>query len=142
MLSYLTLFTASFMAATIVPFWSEFAVAGMIGVGYNPHLVLLVATAGNTLGAAVNWFIGRFLLRFKDSKWFPAKRDTLETAQRWFNKYGVWSLLLAWLPVGGDALTFVAGIMRVHFAVFFVLTALGKGARYAVVIYVTDSAVN
>lgn len=142
MAAYLTLFGASFMAATILPFWSEFAVAGMIGLGHNPHLVLLVATAGNTLGAAVNWTIGRFLLHFKESKWFPAKPTNLEKAQRWFNKYGVWSLLMAWLPVGGDALTFVAGIMRVHFALFFVLTAIGKGARYAVLIYVMDSAVN
>jgi membrane protein YqaA with SNARE-associated domain len=47
-------------------------------------------------------------------------------------KYGAWSLLFAWLPIGGDALTFVAGVMRVRFEIFFALTAIGKGARYAV----------
>lgn len=142
MTAYVSLFVAAFLAATLIPFYSEFAVAGMIGLGRNPHLTLLVATLGNTLGAAVNWALGRFLLHFEDRKWFPAKRQHLERAQRWFNKYGVWSLLFAWLPVGGDALTFVAGIMRVNFALFFVLTAIGKGGRYAVLIYILDAAVN
>lgn len=142
MSAYVSLFAAAFLAATLIPFYSEFAVAGMVSLGKNPHLTLLVATLGNTLGAAVNWAAGRFLLRFEDRKWFPAKHANLERAQHWFNKYGVWSLLFAWLPVGGDALTFVAGIMRVQFALFFLLTAIGKGGRYAVLIYILDSAVN
>ena len=50
----------------------------------------------------------------------------------------MWSLLFAWLPVGGDALTFIAGVMRVRFVLFLVLVALGKGARYALIIWVTD----
>jgi membrane protein YqaA with SNARE-associated domain len=140
--AYVSLFVAAFLAATLVPFSSEFAVAGMVSLGMNPHLTLLVATLGNTLGAVVNWVLGRFLLHFQDRKWFPATPENLERAQRWFRKYGVWSLLFTWLPVGGDALTFIAGIMRINFALFFVLTAIGKGARYAVLIYVLDAAVN
>lgn len=142
MTAYLSLFAASFLAATLIPFYSEFAVVGMVGLGQNPHLTLAVATLGNTLGAAVNWAVGRYLLRFREHRWFPASSRNLERAQGWFGKYGVWSLLLAWLPVGGDALTFVAGIMRVNFPLFFVLTAIGKGARYAVLIYIMDSAMN
>ncbi|MDX1513206.1 MAG: YqaA family protein [Gammaproteobacteria bacterium] len=142
MSAYVSLFIASFLAATLVPFYSEFAVAGMVGLGQNPHLTLVVATLGNTLGAAVNWALGRFLLRYRDRKWFPADSNHLDRAQRWFGKYGVWSLLFAWLPIGGDALTFVAGVMRVRFIVFFCLTATGKGARYAVLIYVVDAAVS
>lgn len=142
MSAYVSLFFAAFLAATLIPFYSEFAVAGMVSVGKNPHLTLLVATLGNTLGAAVNWGAGRFLLHFQDRKWFPARPGSLERAQHWFRKYGVWSLLFAWLPVGGDALTFVAGIMRVNFALFFTLTAIGKGGRYAVLIYILDAAIN
>ena len=55
-------------------------------------------------------------------------------AQRWFQKFGFWSLLLAWLPVGGDALTFIAGMMRVRFALFIALTAIGKASRYALLL--------
>lgn len=142
MSAYVPLFFAAFLAATVVPFSSEFAVAGMVSLGMNPHLTLLVATLGNSLGAAVNWALGRFLLHFQDRKWFPATPENLERAQRWFHKYGIWSLLFTWLPVAGDALTFVAGIMRINFALFFVLTAIGKGARYAVLIYLLNAAVD
>jgi membrane protein YqaA with SNARE-associated domain len=131
-LSYAILFLSAFGAATMLPFYSEIAFVGMLEQGYVPFVVWLVATAGNSLGAAVNWLLGRFLTRFESRRWFPFKPESLHRSQAWFQKYGVWSLLFAWLPIGGDALTFIAGVMRVHFALFFILTAIGKGARYGV----------
>ena len=132
-MGYLILFLSAFGAATIIPFYSEIAYIGMLEQGFTPIWVWLVATAGNSLGAAVNWILGRFLTRFETRRWFPFKPDSLHRGQGWFQKYGVWSLLLAWLPLVGDALTFIAGVMRVRFELFFILTAIGKGARYAVV---------
>jgi membrane protein YqaA with SNARE-associated domain len=132
-LGYLILFLSAFGAATIVPFYSEIAYIGMLEQEFSPLWVWLVATAGNSLGAAVNWILGRFLTRFETRRWFPFKPDSLHRGQKWFQKYGVWSLLFAWLPIVGDALTFIAGVMRVRFELFFILTAIGKGARYAVV---------
>jgi len=129
---YTILFLSAFGAATLLPFYSEIAFIGMLEQGFAPFWVWLVATAGNSLGAAVNWILGRYLTRFEGRRWFPFKPDSLHRSQAWFQKYGVWSLLFAWLPIGGDALTFIAGVMRVRFSLFFVLTALGKGARYAV----------
>jgi len=131
---YLGLFLVSFLAATILPAYSEVLFAGFLAAGYDPCALWALATAGNTLGAVVNWLMGRYLLRFRDRKWFPFKPGTLGVAQGWFQRYGVWSLLLAWAPVAGDALTFIAGLMRVRFDVFLSLTAIGKGARYAVVL--------
>ena len=121
MSAYLSLFAVSFLAATFVPFYSEFAVVGMLALDANRELVLATATLGNTLGAAVNWLLGRFLLHYQNRRWFPVTRDQLARAQAWYQRWGVWSLLMAWLPIGGDALTFVAGIMRVRFDLFFVL---------------------
>jgi membrane protein YqaA with SNARE-associated domain len=132
--AYLGLFTAAFVAATLLPFYSEVALAGLQAADYEPLALWCWATAGNTLGAAVNWSIGRWLLHYQDRRWFPFKPDRLGAAQRWYQRWGVWSLLLAWLPIGGDALTFIAGLMRVNFALFFLLTAIGKGARYAAVL--------
>ena len=132
-MGYLILFLSAFGAATIVPFYSEIAYIGMLEQEFSPLWVWLVATAGNSLGAAVNWILGRFLTRFETRRWFPFKPDSLHRGQKWFQKYGVWSLLFAWLPIVGDALTFIAGVMRVRFELFFILTAIGKGARYAVV---------
>ena len=132
--AYLGLFGVAFLAATILPAYSEVALAGLHAAGYDPWALWAWATAGNTLGAAVNWAMGRFLLRFEGRRWFPFRAGGLGFAQRWFQRYGVWSLLLAWAPVGGDALTFIAGVMRVRFDLFLLLTAIGKGARYAIVL--------
>ena len=131
-MGYVILFLSAFGAATILPFYSEIAFIGMLEQGYAPFWIWLVATAGNSMGAVVNWLLGRFLTRFESSGWFPFKPESLHRSQAWFQKYGVWSLLFAWLPIGGDALTFIAGVMRVRFDLFFILTAIGKGARYAV----------
>ncbi len=136
-MAYLALFFGAFLAATLLPFYSEVALVGMILSGFDAWLVWTVATAGNTAGAAVNWVLGRFLIRFKDRRWFPFKGKAVDKAQEVFNRWGQWSLLFAWLPIGGDALTFIAGLMRVPFWIFLILTALGKGGRYAVVIWVT-----
>ncbi len=132
--AYLGLFFSAFLAATLVPAYSEVLFAGLLGAGYDPLALLLWASAGNTLGAAVNWVLGRYLLHFQDRRWFPFRADSLGAAQKWFNRWGVWSLLFAWLPIGGDALTFIAGVMRVPFWLFFLLTAIGKTARYAILL--------
>ena len=91
-----------------------------------------MATLGNTLGAVVNWALGRFIERFRDRPWFPADARRLERAQAWFRRYGVWTLLLAWVPVVGEPLTVIAGAMRVGIVPFLILVATGKGLRYVV----------
>ena len=136
--AYTGLFFSAFLAATVVPAYSEIVFAGMIAAGYDPLAIWLWASAGNTLGSAVNWAIGRYLLHFQERRWFPFRQDKLGAAQRWFQKFGVWSLLLAWLPIGGDALTFIAGIMRVRFIVFITLTAIGKASRYAILLLILE----
>lgn len=138
--AYLALFGISFLAATILPAYSEVVFAGLLAAGHSPWALWAWATCGNTLGAALNWAIGRWLLRFRDRPWFPFRGVGLDTAQRWFQRWGVWSLLLAWAPVGGDALTFVAGLMRVRFLLFLVLTGTGKGLRYAALLGLVEFA--
>jgi membrane protein YqaA with SNARE-associated domain len=79
--------------------------------------------------------MGRYLLRFQHRAWFYFSPTQIARAQAWFQRYGIWTLLLAWLPVGGDPLTLVAGIMNVRLKVFIVLVAVGKGLRYVAVIW-------
>lgn len=133
------LFWVAFLAATIVPFYSEIAVATMVLAGHDPFAVWAWATAGNTLGAVLNWALAGWLARFEDRRWFPFGKRELERARRWYARYGVWSLLLSWAPIGGDALTFAAGLMKTRLAVFLPLVAAGKGARYAVLLWLVDS---
>ena len=130
----ISLFVAAFLAATLLPGSSEIVLLAAQQQGYNPWLLLLVATIGNVLGSVLNYVMGRYLLRYQDRSWFPFKADGLQRSERWFQRYGKWSLLLAWAPLIGDALTFVAGIMRVSPALFLLLVTVGKASRYAVLL--------
>ena len=122
------------IAATLIPISSE-VVLGALSAAEGADIWWLVAVAslGNTLGAAINWVLGRACLRWRDRRWFPVKPAALARATDRFNRFGSWSLLFAWLPVIGDPLTFAAGVLRVNFWLFLVLVAIGKTARYAVV---------
>lgn len=137
MSSFLLLFAASFLAATIMPFSSEVILFGMLRQGEPSWILVTVATCGNTLGAAVNWALGRYLLHYQDRPWFYFKAEQLDAMQHRFQRFGVWSLLFSWLPLGGDILTCIAGIMRVPFWVFLPLVFLGKALRYIAVLYLS-----
>lgn len=135
-MAYLLLFASAFGAATLLPFYSEITLVALLHKGYNPLWLWLTATCGNSLGAVINWWLGLYINRFQKRSWFPFKDEQLLRSQKWFQRYGVWSLLLAWLPIVGDGLTLIAGMMRVRFPVFFLLTTIGKGLRYAVVLII------
>lgn len=128
---YASLFTVSFAAATILPAQSEAVLSGLLlSQGYSPWILIAVASIGNTLGAVVNWVLGREVERFRKRKCFPVKPATLERAKVWYGRYGYWSLLLSWVPFIGDPLTFAAGVMRERLAVFLPLVAIAKTGRY------------
>ncbi|MEO5756880.1 MAG: YqaA family protein [Mesorhizobium sp.] len=132
---YGALFISAFLAATILPVSSEVVLAGLIVSGRgDPWLLLAVATLGNTLGSVVNWILGRGIGTLRTRRWFPVTRERYEQASRTFRRFGEWTLLFAWLPVVGDAFTIAAGAARVNLCVFIALVALGKAARYAVII--------
>lgn len=132
--AYAGLFSVAFVAATIFPAQSEAALAALLLTGEQPVAGLIaVASAGNVLGAVVNWMLGRGLERFKERRWFPAKPEMLGRAQGWYQRYGKWSLLLAWAPFIGDAITVVAGVMREPLPVFLALVTVAKVGRYLVV---------
>lgn len=131
---YAGLFTASFLAATVLPFQSEVILFGMlITEHYQTWALVLVASAGNVLGSCVNWLLGRLLAHFEDRPWFPLKREKIGRAEAWYHQYGRWSLLLSWAPIVGDPLTMVAGVLREPFVIFLAVVTLAKVARYVAV---------
>ena len=135
---YLSLFLSGFIAATLFPASSEVLLIVLQQQGYVVWWLWLAATAGNTLGSCVNWYLGKELLRFQHKSWFPFKEPQLLRAQQQFQRYGAWTLLLAWLPVVGDPLTLIAGVLRVRFIPFLLLVATGKGLRYAVLLWLAS----
>lgn len=139
-MEYLGLFAVSLLAATILPAQSEVVLAGMIlSERYHLWLLILVASVGNVLGSVVNWFLGRFIAHFEDRRWFPVKRDQIAKAERWYQRYGYWSLLLSWAPVIGDPLTVVAGVLREPLPVFLALVTIAKVGRYLLVAVLANS---
>ena len=133
---YLSLFAISFFAATILPFSSELTLAGLIATSnYDSLLLLIAASIGNILGSVINWILGFYSRNLTTKKWFPFKDKQIENSSKWFNKLGKWSLLFAWIPIIGDPLTLVAGLLRVRFLDFIILVAIGKVSRYLIVFY-------
>ena len=131
--AYSGLFIAAFLAATILPAQSEAGLAALI-LASPASVILLVATAslGNVLGSVVNWYLGRGINRFTGKSWFPAN-EQLSRATSWYSRYGRWSLLLSWVPIIGDPLTVVAGIMREPFLRFLLIVGIATTSRYVVV---------
>ena len=128
------LFASAFTSATLLPGTSEGMLIGLIGMKLVPVVLAVgVATAGNTLGSLVNWAIGRFLDRYRHHPRFPVSEAAMARAQRWYDRFGLWSLLASWVPVIGDPLTVVAGMMRVPFLPFLVIVAFAKCLRYAAI---------
>jgi len=134
------LFLAAFGAATILPFQSEVVfvalqLAGRVDLGW----LLLVASVGNVLGSVVNYVLGIWIEHFRDRHWFPVSETQLERAQHWYNRWGVWTLLLSWAPLG-DGFTVVAGMMRTPLWLFLTLVTIAKTGRYAALAWATAAA--
>ena len=130
-ISYLSLFIISFLAATILPFSSELMLASMLSIeNYNRTLLIIFSSLGNILGSVFNWVLGFYFIKLQNKKWFPFNQEQISKSSLWFEKYGKWSLLFAWVPIIGDPLTFVAGTMKTKFFIFLILVGIGKISRY------------
>ena len=133
------LFIISFLAATILPLSSEIVLTTMLLTNlFEKNILLVVASSGNILGSIFNWYLGKKITIFQDRKWFPVSSEQLNKSQKYFQKYGLWSLLLAWVPVIGDPLTLLAGVLKVRFSIFFILVSISKISRYIFIIYLVS----
>lgn len=135
LLTYGLLFLSAFLSATLLPGSSEAVLIGLLAATQaNSVALIAIASLGNIAGAVANWGMGRYFQHFKDRSWFPFKNATNPKAQAWFARYGTWSLLFSWVPVIGDPLTLVAGVMQVPFARFVMFVTIGKVLRYVLVV--------
>ncbi|AZE84118.1 putative membrane protein [Pseudomonas orientalis] len=138
LMAYLGLFLAAFGAATLLPLQSEAVLVGLLLSGhYNLWLLLGVATLGNVLGSLVNWLLGRSVERFQERRWFPVSARQLDKARSHYARWGHWTLLLSWVPIIGDPLTLVAGVMREPLWRFLLLVTLAKALRYGALAAIT-----
>ena len=137
MSAYAGLFLTAFGAATLLPLQSEAVLVGLLLTeNYTVWLLLLVASLGNVLGSSVNWWLGRHVSRWGPIAGSPQGKD-LERAGSYYHRYGRWSLLLSWVPVIGDPLTLLAGVLREPFWSFLLIVIFAKTARYLVLTTLT-----
>lgn len=128
------LFLAALVAATILPAQSEAVLVALLLLGEQPAwLLVAVASAGNILGSTLNWLIGMGIGRFGIS----IAADKRERAERWYRRWGRWSLLLSWVPIVGDPITLAAGMMREPLPIFLLLVAIAKTGRYIALAAIT-----
>ncbi|MFU8767581.1 MAG: YqaA family protein [Candidatus Methanoperedens sp.] len=138
---YSGLFTASFLASTILPFGSEGFLVYLTTRGFNVMSLVLVATIGNFLGACTSYYIGLKGGGYAE-RILKMKPGEIEKAEKYFSKYGSYVLLFTWLPLIGDVFTVVSGILRFRFAVFTVLVFTGKFLRYLAVVYLAGALIS
>ena len=134
MIPYLALFGWSFLAATILPLASEPMLIALVRLREAVVLPVLVATAGNYLGACTTYLLARAAAR----RLRPVAKATATHARavRVVERFGQPALLLSWVPILGDAIVVVAGAVRMPFGAFSAWTLAGKFARYAVVAWI------
>jgi membrane protein YqaA with SNARE-associated domain len=132
--AYCFLFFVSFAAATLLPGGSEAYLLYLRYQDFSPFYLLLIATSGNTLGSLVNYILGKYAYAWS------LKKDYVKTlhvtkAKKYFDKYGFIALLFSWLPIIGDPITFVAGVLRYNLSLFLLLVTLSKFTRYVFILY-------
>ena len=132
-MSYLAVFLSAFVAATLLPAQSEAVLSFYIlSAPQTVFALILVATVGNVLGSVVNWVVGFYATRFQNRKWFPATPSQMQRAEKFYRKYGRYSLLLSWVPFIGDPITVIAGVLREPVLSFLTLVTIAKSVRYIV----------
>lgn len=134
---YLSLFCISFLASTLVPLGSEWLLVIMLANGYEPVSSTLTATAGNYLGAVTTYLAGMYGGNWLIEKLFRVSPEQQTQAQHYYQRYGIYSLLFSWVPIVGDPLCLVGGMLRIKFSLFTLLVVSGKLIRYAVTAWIT-----
>ncbi|RME89563.1 MAG: DedA family protein [Candidatus Hydrogenedentota bacterium] len=134
----ISLFSISFLSSTLLPGGSEAYIFTIRKSGIPIGIILVVATIGNTLGAFVNYALGRWFSHWLHHKLIGFKEKQLNKAEAFFRKWGGISLLFSALPIIGDPLTAIAGIFRYPISLFILLTAFGKFARYAILLWIVQ----
>ena len=135
-LGYVGMFLSAFLAATILPFSSEVVLSALYSSGLNGLLLLIIASVGNVLGSVVNYVLGfRFGKEIATQK-LKVSDAAFKRASDIFTTWGKWSLFLCWVPIIGDPITLVAGVLRSPLWFFLLAVTISKTARYAALLYV------
>ena len=131
------LFFSGLLSATLLPGSSEALLLYRLHESADQVVLLIVSvTVGNLLGSLITYAMGRGGNHLAHQKWLGIRETSLVRAEQWFQRWGRYSLLLAWLPVVGDPLCLLAGLLKVNLWLFTLLVAIGKLVRYLFLAFV------
>lgn len=137
MWAYFLLFISAFGAATLLPLQSEAVLLALLAEGsHSVFWLIAIASLGNVLGSCVNWWLGLKIEKYKNKRWFPVSETKLLQAQNIYQKYGFWSLLLSWVPIIGDPITLIAGLLKENFVRFLIVVTFAKVGRYLCIYWI------
>ncbi len=128
---YITLFFSAFISATLFPMGSEALLVYDITQNYNLFLLLFFATFGNVLGSCINYYLGLKGEEFLEEKQY-VKKEKMQYYKEKFERFGGYSLLLSWMPLIGDPITFMAGVLKYPFKYFLFFVFIAKLGRYLI----------
>lgn len=128
------MFIAAFLAGSILPFSSEAVMIALLAVGINPWLLLLYASAGNSLGGITCYYIGRLTTPDRVQQLFRIKPEHMDRAHRLVSRWGALMGFFCWLPIIGDAILVTLGFMRSNPLATNIAMLLGRTLRYATVL--------
>ena len=132
---YTGMLLAAFLAGSIFPFSSEMVMAGLMATGLDPIKLAFYGTAGNVLGSALNYGVGRMGKVEWFEKYLHVNQKDLDRAERFMAGRGAWMGFFAFLPLLGSAITILLGLMRSNVVITFIAITLGKIFRYIILIY-------
>lgn len=132
---YIGLFLASFLAATILPFGSEFVFVGLLAMGMNAWGCVIVASIGNWLGGMTNYYLGRLGKIEWIEKYLKVDRGKIEKMQHWLEGKGAVMAFFSFLPIVGDLIALALGYMRANVYIVNVCMFTGKFVRYVLIMY-------
>ncbi len=138
-LGYFGLFVSAFLAATILPLSSEIVLSALLLNGLSPIALVAIATTGNVLGSLTNYALGYWVSLEVVKKWLKMSEEEFVRAEQRFVKYGLFSLCFAWVPIIGDPLTLIAGVLRIRLFWFVILVTAGKLMRYILLSYIVSA---
>ncbi len=131
------LFLSALLSATLLPGGSEALLLYRLQQGGDTAWLVLSATVGNLLGSLLTYAMGRAGNAALHKRWLRIDEAQVRRAERWFARWGRPGLLFAWLPVVGDPLCLVAGLLRVPLGWFVLLVGAGKLGRYVFIAWVS-----
>lgn len=134
---YAGMFLAALLAASVLPFGSEPVLVALLAARLDAWTLVAVATAGNVAGGMLNYCLGRLGRLEWIERWLGVKPEQMAKARRIMGGWGAWAGFFAFLPVVGDAITVVLGLMRANVAITALSITIGKLARYIALMYGT-----